>query len=169
MNKKNWLPTCRRQSCHSSSSTAVGVAADKPQVNFKLNKVSFFGTLPPPSPFLTCMSPWPCLSTHLISSLISNLSDRLGFHVDVPQKAFKKFLITLNLKQLIDASLGPLPLFQTYSPPPLSTPAGHGKPALIKKEFTVGVGDGNRVCECVHCERGQFLFPPSSAKHSVFC
>lgn len=69
---------------------------------------------------LACVSPGYYLSS-LVSSHLSVLSDRLGFHVDVPQKAFKKFLITPNLKQLMNASLGPLP--PMHSPQPLPSSA----------------------------------------------
>lgn len=112
---------------------------------------------------LACVSPGYYLSSrisHLVSHL-SVLSDRLGFHVDVPQKAFKKFLITPNLKQLMNASLGP-PHALTPTPALIDPQPDMGNQHSLKRNLQL-VGPPCRRWQRSVCKRGQFLFPSRPA------
>lgn len=109
------------------------------------------------------MSP-PATISHLasrISSHLSVLSDRLGFHVDVPQKAFKKFLITPNLKQLMNASLGP-PHALTPTRALIDPQPDMGNQHSLKRNLQL-VGPPCRRWQRSVCKRGQFLFPSRPA------
>lgn len=135
--------------------TAAAAQSERQQTNRKLisSLTKFLFSEPPPPPLLVCL---PGHVAQLISSLIS---DRLGFHVDVPQKAFKKFLITPNLKQLMDASKAPSPLPRS---PPDRPRQDMGNQHSLKRNLQsagcvcVSACTVNSVC-------GQFLFLPSSA------